>query len=120
MQRNSNAFLFSLLFFIFLSLSIYPVNAQQDPDVNVLNIPQQLSQHLGISVFASQIILSAAVLLAIALPLGIAKVKGILNLVVLFVFMSVLVTIGWLPYWLMILVSLLVAVLYAKAFRGIM
>lgn len=104
-----------LSFFLILLL-IKPVYADDDePDINLLNLPTQLASHWGISTFAAGLFLSGLLIfpfmLALAM-LGSRKITGLILLITSFIFMGFCISIGWLPYWIMLLLSLLIAAIY--------
>lgn len=89
------------------------------------SIPTWFSDTLDISLAAGQAILSVAVILAVLLPtMYLARgTRAItIEIVMLFLTESVLVGIGWLPFWLLIatvaVIALAVASLGTKVVTG--
>ncbi|MDH5765037.1 MAG: DUF2341 domain-containing protein [Gammaproteobacteria bacterium] len=92
------------------------------PDVNLVELPVQLAEHWGISSFAAGIfmsgLLSFGFLLALLL---IPKKPSILaTMIVGFCVLGFCIAIGWLPYWIMLLISLLIAAIYASTIKKMM
>jgi hypothetical protein len=58
--------------------------------------------------------------IAVLLPFALLKVKGLILLFIGFGYLGFVVAIAWMPYWIMIMVSLLVAFLYAGKFKGML
>lgn len=98
-------------------LIIPQVYAEEEPDVDIVYIPQQLSNALNIPLIASEILISLAIMLSLALPLAMLKAKGLLILIIFFSTMGFLVVLGWLPFWLLLVLSLMVAFMYADKFK---
>jgi uncharacterized membrane protein YhfC len=73
--------------------------------MQVEDIPTWLSDYWDISLASAQAILSAMVILAVMLPVFyVARGKRAIGIemVVLFITMSALVGIGWMPFWVLI------------------
>lgn len=108
------------LFFLIFLIVIIPQVYAEDPDIDIDDLPQRLADHLGIGLFPSQILLSSLAMLSVALTLSLLKAKGILILITCFFTMAFLIAIAWLPYWIMLLVTLLVGVLYSAKIKNMM
>lgn len=106
----------SLLFFVCLSL-IIPVYAEDEPDINLVNLPEQLASAWGITEFAAGLFMSTLLCLAFLFPIAMWKRTSFAPLIVGFGVMSFCIAIGWLPYWLMLLISLLIASVYASKIK---
>ena len=108
------------LFFLVLTL-IIPVYAEDDePDVNLLNLPEQLGNAWGISTFAAGIFMSTIMFFTFLFPLIIWRKSGLIVLIVGFGIMGFCIAVGWLPYWIMLLISLLIAAMYASTIKKMM
>jgi len=88
----------------------------EEPDVDIIYIPQQLSDHLNIPLFASEILISLLVLVSIALPLSLLKAKGLLIMIIMFPTLGFLIALGFLPVWLFLMTILLTGLMYADKF----
>lgn len=104
------------LFFLVLTL-IIPVYADDEPDINLVNLPEQLGDAWGISGFAAGLFMSTIVFFAFLLPLVVWRKSGLITLIVGFSIMGFCIAIGWLPYWIMLLISLLIAAMYASTIK---
>jgi len=112
-----NHYILSLpLFFLALTL-IIPVYADDEPDINLVNLPEQLGDAWGISSFAAGLFMSTVLLFAFLLPLVVWRKTGLITLIVGFSIMGFCIAIGWLPYWIMLLISLLIASMYASKIK---
>lgn len=117
MRKISLIYLFPLLF-----LLVNPVYAlDSNSTVNLMEIPNNLAEQLGIPVFAAQILVSSLFLLAFMLPLAIyTKGKNpLLVLIVAFPLMGFLVAIGWLPVWMMFVIVLITALMFSDKIKNL-
>jgi len=100
--------------------SISPAHAEADIDFSA--IPQNLADKMGIPLFAGQLLCSTIILLIFILPTAlIARKKNaspIAELVLGLCAMSVCLALGWLPYWLLLILSFLIALMYADKITG--
>ena len=112
-------YILPLSLFLVLTL-IIPVYADDEPDINLINLPEQLGDAWGISSFAAGLFLSMILFFAFLFPLVIWRKSGLITLIVGFSIMGFCIAIGWLPYWIMLLISLLIAALYASTIRKMM
>jgi len=81
------------------------------------DIPEGVNDALfdGANLFAAKMILAGAILTSIGLGLSVGKVNLMATVIVMLVIASILVAIGWLDFWIIIMVALLVAVMFGKA-----
>lgn len=89
---------------------------------SIEDIPTWFSDYFGISLEAGQVILSIIVILAVLLPtMYLSKgTRGItIETVLLFLTMSVLVGIGWLPFWILIATIAVVVMAVSLKLTGI-
>lgn len=108
----------SLPLFFLLSLSlIIPVYADDDPDINLTNLPEQLSDAWGITEFAAGLFMSTLLCLTFLFPIAMWKKTSFAPLIVGFGVMSFCIAIGWLPYWILLVITLLVASMYASKIK---
>jgi len=87
--------------------------ATSEPDVDLTLLPSQLALAWGIDALAAGLFMSTLLIFAFLMPIMIYKKSGIIVLIVGFSLMSFCIAIGWLPVWIMLLASFLVAVMYA-------
>lgn len=103
-----------LLFFFVLIFLILPAYAQ-DEDINLINLPSQLAEHWGITPFASGLFLSSMLGFAFLIPTMILIKRNSIGIVIIgFSVMSFCIAVGWLPYWILLLLCLLIASMYAS------
>lgn len=119
LRMKKKALLYLPLFFLVLTL-IIPVYAEDEPDVNIVNLPAQLADAWGISTFAAGLFMSTIVFFAFLLPLIIWRKTGLITLVVGFSIMGFCIAIGWLPFWITILVGLLIIAMYGSQIKKMM
>lgn len=107
------------LFPLFFLMLISPVFAPDD--VNLLDLPEQLGERLGVSTFAGGLIASAILFMITVLPIAMITRRRntgfIAELVVGFVVMGVCIAINWLPYWFILIFSMIVALMFAGRMR---
>lgn len=108
------------LFLVFIVLSLIgPVYA---PDVvDISEFPQRLADAMGLQLIAGQLLASALVLCLFLLPTMLLTNKyrsqSIAVLIVGISVMGFLVATTWLPYWFLLVIVLIVALMYAGASR---
>lgn len=105
--------IFPLFFVFFLSLSlISPVHGGSP--IPFPDLPDALADQTGISVFACQILFTVIIELMFLLPLNATK-RGsafLPNIILGLGTMTFCVAIGWCPYWILLLVCLIIAVFF--------
>ena len=108
--------LLPLLFLILIS-SIPSVYAAEGESVNFMDFPQKLSDAIGIPVLASQLLICTVFLFAFLLPCAIWGKTSLPAIIIGFSLMGFLIAVTWLPYWFLLLISLIVALIYAKELK---
>jgi len=80
------------------------------------DIPEGVNEALfdGSNLFASQMILAGAILASIGLALSVGKVNFMATTIVMLTVASILVAIGWLDFWIIIMVALVVVAMFGK------
>lgn len=110
----------SSVFFMLLSF-ISPVNASSN--INFSDIPPKLGEALGIPTFASQLLMSGILMLMFLLPITMLTRKGrgswIPEVAVTFVIMGFCIGIGWLPYWFLLIIAMLTALMFSGRMRDL-
>ena len=116
-RENMRTVILILIIGILASLPLaYAVD--EDSQVNLLDVPFKVSEALGIPLFASQILCSAVVFVIFVLPVAFLSKKGYLPpLIVSFLVLGTTVAIGWLPYWFLLIISMIVALMFAGTMR---
>jgi len=80
-------------------------------------IPEDLADALGISLLAGQLLMSAIILFMFLLPMAIWSDKDTLaSVIVGLVLLAFLTAVQWLPYWIMLVISLVIAGVYGYKF----
>jgi len=78
----------------------------------------KVSEALGIPLFASQILCSAILFIIVVLPVAFLSKKGYMPpLIVSFLILGTSVAIGWLPYWFLLVIAMIVALMFAGTMR---
>jgi len=99
--------------------SISPAHAE---DIDFSVIPQNLADKMGIPLFAGQLLCSTIILLIFVLPTAlIARKKNaspIAELMLGLCIMGFCLALGWLPYWILLILVMLVAFMYADKIAG--
>lgn len=88
--------------------------------IDLTAFPQALADQLGITLFAGQICASLIVLLLAMLPV-VAYTRGKNQFAILLiglVSLGFVTAVGWLPYWFMVIIVLLVAFLFSGQMRS--
>jgi len=91
---------------------IVPVYAE-DSDIDLSDLPATLGNSLGISTVSAGVFLSVLLILPFNLCLIFWKKGGTALIIVNFIFLGFFTSIGWLPNWIVLLVALILAGLYA-------
>lgn len=84
--------------------------------MQIEDIPEMFGDFFDISTEASQVFLSIVVILAVLLPVMLMSrgSKSVtIEAVVLFLTMCFLIGIGWLPFWILIMAVLIIAIFWA-------
>jgi hypothetical protein len=104
-----------------LALTIIPqVYAVSENDqVNLLDLPKKLADALGIPQYAGQLLACTFILFMVLLPIAIfSKGNMLLMLMVGIVCLGFFVAIGWLEFWYILMIVLVVAGLWSAKVRG--
>lgn len=114
---KTRLFLLAPLFLVFSIPSVYA------EDVDLSQIPNNLAEKTGIPLFAGQLLCSAIILFMFLLPLTILTRKRgsswLAELIVGFIILGVCIALGWLPYWIMLVICLIVAGMYASKMKNV-
>lgn len=109
-----------LLFTVFLVAMLVPnVYAAPDDTVNLQDLPTYLAEKLSIPTFAGQLLACSIFLMMFLLPIAwFARRNMMLTLLVGFILLGFFIAVGWLPYWFLLIISLLVAGLWSAKMKG--
>ena len=115
MQRKLFIFLFFFLIFLFIT----PVLAQDEDETNILDWPQGISDQLGIPVFASKMLLCSIFLFMFTFPLMlIRRVNVLVASATVILVMGFLVGVGWMDYWFLLVIVLLIGGMWSMKMKG--
>ena len=109
-----------LLFTVFLVAMLIPqVYAAEDDTVNLQDLPTYLAEKLNIPTFAGQLLACSIFLVMFLLPIAwFARRNMMLTLLVGFVLLGFFIAVGWLPFWFLLIISLIVAGLWSAKMKG--
>lgn len=119
MQQTRKIIFFLVSVMVLLSL-VSTVFATDDDDVNLLDVPHQLGLRLGISDFAAGILASMILLIPCLLSVAVLARKDpfLPSMFVGFGVMGFCIAIAWLPYWFLLVISMMVAFMFADKIRS--
>lgn len=108
------------LFLVFIVLSmIGPVYAPDTVDIS--EFPQRVADAMGLSLIAGQLLASSLVLCLFLFPVMLLMNKrhnqSVAVLIVGISVMGFLIAATWLPYWFLLIIVLIVAMMYAGKMR---
>lgn len=116
-----------LIVLLVLLLFILPINlvrAQETDVVDISEFPQALATALGLPLFAGQLLACAIILCLFLFPtmlLTHKKTQQELPIVIVGVMaIAVLVAFTWLPYWILLILCLIVALMYATRMKKVL
>ena len=91
-------------------------------EVNLMDLPKNLAQALGVSEAVAKLIASACVMLLFLTPVLMVTKNLYAILMIGFIAMGTLIALGWLDFWFILVISLIIASLWgskiAKAISG--
>lgn len=114
---------FTLLVALFSVL--VPLAHAQEPDVNLLDFPQQVADYFGISEFAAKYMVSGVGLLFVTMLVAFTMKRSASSailyaiLIVDFVLMAFFVAVAWIDYWVFLILCLIVALWMASSLRDL-
>jgi len=102
---------FLLLLFL---VNILEVFAQDNENVNLLQLPEQLAKRLGIGLPAAKLLCCIIFTLMFFLPIAIFSRRNvILCLFSGIILLGFFIALGWLDVWFMLILSLIVAIMFS-------
>jgi len=112
-----------LLSFLFLSLIIFsfPIcYALEDEDiVDISQLPAKLAEALNAPLFAGQILASAIPFCLICFPTFLLTNESKAHVTSIIFVLGLCVALTWLPVWLLLLISLSIALMYANTIKEV-
>jgi hypothetical protein len=112
---------FAFLLSIVIVLTIIPhVYAASDNDqVNLLDLPKKVAEALGIPEYAGKLLSCTFILFMVLLPIAIfSKGNMLLMLMIGILCLGFFVAVGWLEFWFILIIILVVAGLWSGKVRG--
>jgi len=87
-----------------------------------MDIPTNLAEALGVTTFIAGIMAGSILLMIMILPTALITRKKNLGfipeLIMGFIGITISCALGWFPYWILIVLSLLIALMFAGNMRG--
>ena len=114
------AFLLSLIFLSLITFSFsMSVYALEDDDVvDFSKIPERIAEALNISLFPAQLITSCIIMSIFLFPTLLLTRNPMAHLSVIIMTMGVCIALTWLPYWFLLILSVLIALMFSGKMRG--
>lgn len=112
-------FLSFFLVFLVLTLTIPHIYAE-DPDFDLLDLPREFGERIGMSTFSAGLILTMLLIAPFNVCLILWPKSGKIALILDFMFLGFFTSVGWIPNYTIILVGLIIAGLYAVKIKGMM
>jgi len=81
------------------------------------DVPGQFGAGLGVSAEAAGILLSAAIMVSLAMVMAVAKQPMIPTTILLVAVMGALTAIGWLKIWMIVMAAVVIAAMFANQMR---
>jgi hypothetical protein len=123
LKRSISLFLIGLCLFLMVIPLCHAID--EDQVVNLGDFPTKLADALGIDLFSAQLLSSLILMSIFLLPsmliAGYFGGAGAVLFDIVFVGLgsaTVCTALGWLPYWILILVAVIVALLFAGSIRN--
>lgn len=118
--------LFFLVLFIAIITFISPVlgqNGTEYKEINLTHIPIALADQMNIDLFPAQLFCSSVFMMIVIMPVSIIarskRASFIPEVAISLIVMGFLIGIGWLPYWFLIILSVLIALMFAGKMRDV-
>lgn len=115
-KKKTAITLFSLTIFLMLPSIVYA----ETGSVDISKFPNRLSEMLTISLFSARLLASAILTSFFVFPTMLLtgrKNQFMPTLVILFMCLCVCIGLGWLDYWILLLIAFAVAGLWATRFK---
>ena len=111
-----------LLSFVLPSLILFisSVQAIEDDDVvDISKLPNKLAEALNMPLFAGQILASVIPFCLICFPTFLLTKNSIAHISSIILMLSLTVAFGWMPYWILLLLALIIAFIYANQIKSV-
>ena len=106
--------LIPFLVLVLIGLMINIVYAQDEEELNLLDLPKNLANALGIPEYPAKLLASACVMLLFMVPVLMLTNNLYAILMMGLITMGVLIGIGWLDFWFILVIVLIVACLWGS------
>ena len=121
-QTKIHLFYLVLLFAILATLISQAYAVDESGQVNIQDVPQRLGNALGISDpgtagFVGGLLASAILMFTFILPVALYSKSFLPSMLVGFLLMGTCIGLGWLPYWFLLIIVMLVALMFAGNMR---
>ena len=114
---------FTIIFMLPFFISPVLADEVNYTEINLTDIPYRVADSLNIDVFAGQLICSCIFMMILLLPITIiARSKHaswIPEVAMALIAMGICIGIGWLPVWFLLILSLLIALMFAGKMRDV-
>jgi len=111
-----SAIFLSLIMFSF-SMSVYAL--EDDDVVDISKLPNKLAEALNAPLFAGQILASAIPFCLICFPTFLLTKNTIAHISAIILCLGLTVALTWLPYWILIALALIIALMYANQIKSV-
>jgi len=117
-----NKWILCVLIVSLILINVPHVYAQDEGEVDLTDLPSNLAKALGVSEAVAKLIASARVMLLFLTPVLMLTKNLYAILMIGFIAMGTLIALGWLDFWFILVISLIIASLWgskiAKAISG--
>jgi hypothetical protein len=102
-------------------LACLPIVHASGDGVNLADLPQQLADALTIDLFSAQILTSVLFMCLFLFPTLLLAKKNqmLLGVIVGLGTLGFTVAVGWMPYWVLLIIALITAMMFAGDVRGL-
>jgi len=111
-----------LIVSLVILINVPRVYAQDEGEVDLTDLPSNLAKALGVSEAVAKLLASACVMLLFLTPVLMLTRNLYAILMIGFIAMGILIALGWLDFWFILAISLIIASLWgskiAKAISG--
>lgn len=111
-----------LIVSLVILINVPHVYAQDEGEVDLTDLPSNLAKALGVSEAVAKLLASACVMLLFLTPVLMLTRNLYAILMIGFIAMGTLIALGWLDFWFILVISLIIASLWgskiAKAISG--
>jgi len=118
MNRKYALLILCVLSALTIVRTVYAISEPDNESVNLLDIPKHLAKALGISEYAGKLLASLCLITIFMLPTMIWSRNIYVMLFIGLTCLGFCVAIGWLDFWFMLVICLIVAGLWSGKMRG--